>query len=91
MILAEIRVPQRRQVMANNRFSRAILFAPGYSSSVRFEPLPGFEPWKQAYSTNLSRVDAAYQRTFPVPSLCSLHHKSINICISTSQMNHRVR
>jgi hypothetical protein len=33
-------VPQRRQVMANNRFSRAILFAPGYSSSVRFEPLP---------------------------------------------------
>jgi hypothetical protein len=26
--------------MVNNRFSRAILFAFGYSRSVRFEPLP---------------------------------------------------
>ena len=40
MIRAEISVPQRRQVTANNRFSCAILFAPGYSRSVRFEPLP---------------------------------------------------
>jgi hypothetical protein len=51
--LAEIRVPQRRQVMANNRFSCAILFAPGYYSSVRFEPLPEIDsegPWKRQIS-----------------------------------------